>query len=150
MHLDPVLVWFLLGLGLILSEFALPGVILVFFGLGAWLTSLTSWTGVTPGWSSQLLTFAVSSVVLLLLLRRRLRLRFFGHVGGTQDPSHNLDDLAGEAVVVTTAVVPGGGDGRVEYKGAEWRARAEVPLAVGDAAVVTAVDGITLVIRPRS
>jgi membrane protein implicated in regulation of membrane protease activity len=149
MDINPVIIWFVAGLVLILSEFMLPGVVLVFFGAGAWLTALTSWLGLTPGWSSQLLVFGVSSVLLIVLLRRRLRLRFFGHVGGEQDPVDNLDELAGEHVVVTRAVTPEDG-GQVEYKGAAWQARSETPLEVGQRAVVTAVDGITLIVRPRS
>ena len=61
---------------LILSvPLTLPLGVLVFFGAGAWLAALTTWLGLTPGWSSQLLVFGVSSVLLVVLLRRRLRLR---------------------------------------------------------------------------
>ena len=42
MSFSPELIWFVAGLALILSEFMLPGIILVFFGAGAWLT-------LTPG-----------------------------------------------------------------------------------------------------
>lgn len=33
--MSPAQIWFLVGLVLVLAEFALPGVILVFIGLGA-------------------------------------------------------------------------------------------------------------------
>jgi membrane protein implicated in regulation of membrane protease activity len=148
MSFDPVLIWFLVGLALILSEFMLPGVILVFFGFGAWLAAITTWLGLTPGWTSQLLMFAISSVLLLVPLRRWFRARFFGYVGGDQNPEDNLDDLAGHEVVVKTAIVPGK-DGQVEYKGATWSARSESNLTAGDAACIVRADGITLVVRPR-
>ena len=73
MEFSPILLWFVLGLILVLSEFVLPGVILVFFGIGAWITTLTVWWGWTGGWTSQLLTFAISSVVLLVVLRGWLK-----------------------------------------------------------------------------
>ena len=50
MDFNPVLIWFLIGLALVLSEFMLPGIILVFFGLGAWAVCLTTWMGLTGGW----------------------------------------------------------------------------------------------------
>lgn len=148
MNFDPVLIWFLVGLALILSEFALPGVILVFFGVGAWLTAGTTWLGITPGWTAQILCFAISSVLLLISLRRWFRTRFFGYVESDQSPEDNLDDLAGHNVTVKTAIEPGI-TGQVEYKGAAWSARSESRLAAGEAAVITKTEGITLIVRPR-
>ena len=146
MDLNPLLVWFLIGLALVISEFLLPGVILVFFGVGAWVVTLTTWIGLTDGLASQLLVFAISSVVLLVLLRRWFRAKFFGHAAGEQDPLDNLDDMAGENVVVTQDVSPDGG--KVEYKGAAWSARSESEIPAGEHATVVAVEGITLVVRP--
>lgn len=148
MDISPILVWFILGLVLVLSEFVLPGVILVFFGIGAWVTTLTVWWGWTDGWTSQLLTFAISSVVLLLVLRGWLKTRFFGHVGDRHDARDNIDSMAGELVQVTVAIEPGAVDGRVEYKGAEWKATAEVPLAAGVRARVVDIEGIVLQVEP--
>lgn len=148
MHFDPVLIWFLAGLALILSEFALPGVILVFFGLGAWLTAATTWLGVTGGLTAQLLTFAFSSVLFLVVLRRRFRTRFFGYVGDAQSPENNLDDMTGQEVIVTSDI-PAGGIGEVEFKGAPWSGRSEAHLTAGTPAVIVGVEGITLVVRAR-
>ena len=147
MNFDPVLLWFLAGLALILSEFVLPGVILLFFGIGAWLTAVTCWMDITPGWTAQLLTFAVSSVLPLVLLRKWFRVRFFGYVADDQDPEDNIDDLAGNIVTAKTDIQPGE-TGQVEYKGAVWSARSETALAAGSQAVIVMADGITLVIRP--
>ncbi len=149
MSFDPVLIWFLVGLALILAEFMIPGVILIFFGVGAWLTALTAWLGMTPGWTSQLLAFAISSVVMLVLLRRWFRTKFFGYVEGGQNSEDNLDDLAGHEVVVSQDIQPGE-TGKVEYKGAAWSARSDVPLSAGEPAVITRTEGITLIVRPRS
>jgi hypothetical protein len=56
---NPTLLWFLLGLALILLEFVVPGVILVFFGIGAWAAAVTTYFGLTASFQSQLLVFAV-------------------------------------------------------------------------------------------
>ena len=148
MTFNPVLIWFLAGLALILFEFMVPGIILVFFGIGAWITALTTWAGLTGGWTSQLLTFSISSVVLLVLLRRWFRARFFGHLTGGQDPNENLDEFKGQVVTVTAAIDPASG-GKVEYKGADWSARSTAALGIGSRAVIESIDGITLVVKPE-
>ena len=148
MTFNPVLIWFLAGLALILFEFTVPGIILVFFGIGAWITALTTWVGLTGGWTSQLLTFSISSVILLVLLRRWFRAKFFGHLTAGQDPLDNLDEFKGQVVVVTADIDPVGG-GKVEYKGADWSARCDTPIKAGDRAVIQSADGIPLVVSPE-
>lgn len=147
MTFNPVLIWFLAGLALVIFEFTVPGVILVFFGLGAWITALTTWAGLTDGWTSQLLTFAISSVLMLVFLRRWFRAKFFGHSTGGQDPLSNLDDFKGQVVTVTVDIDPGTG-GKVEFKGADWSARCDTALSAGSRAEIVGVDGITLMVRP--
>lgn len=148
MDLPVELIWFLVGLVLILLEFAAPGVIVVFFGVGAWITALTTWIGLTDGLAGQLVAWSGSSVLLLVLLRRRLADRFHGFESGQQDPMANLDDPLGTEVLVTRDIGPEHRDGRVEYKGAEWTAVAAESVVAGRLAVITAVDGLTLHVRP--
>jgi membrane protein implicated in regulation of membrane protease activity len=148
MTFNPQLIWFLIGLGMILSEFFLPGIILVFFGLGAWTAAITSWLGITSGWTSQLLVFAVSSVLYLVLLRRWFQAKFIGFEGDPQNPQNNLDDFQGQIVIVTEDIDPAKGPGRVEFKGAGWAARSEEPIAAGQRARVIGVESITLLVEP--
>jgi membrane protein implicated in regulation of membrane protease activity len=61
--LTPELVWFICGAVLVLLEFVVPGVVLVFFGLGAWIVALAVHTGEVQSIASQLFLFAGSSVV---------------------------------------------------------------------------------------
>ena len=132
-----------------LVEFLVPGVILVFFGVGAWITALTTWLGWTDGVTSQLLTFAISSVVLLVVLRRRFRSRFFGYIGDDHGLDANIDEFSGQAVTVTVDIEPGTDSGRVEFKGAAWRARSDTAIAAGQRAVIVEVKGINLTVRPE-
>lgn len=147
MSFSPLLIWFLIGLALVLSEFMLPGVILVFFGMGAWTAAVTSWIGLTPGWTSQLLVFAVSSVIYLVLLRRWFQARFMGFEGDHQNPSNNIDEFQGQVVSVLEDIDPETGDGKVEFKGAGWSARSEVFIAAQQRARVIGVDSITLLVE---
>lgn len=144
MTLNPLLIWFLVGLALILVEFMLPGIILVFFGCGAWIVAATTWLGLTGTLWSQLLLFAVASVVLMLCLRRWVRGRFLGFISSEQDPTIDLDDFTGREVRVLQPIAPGSREGRVEFKGTKWIAVADRPLGKGELARIIAVDGITL------
>ena len=149
MTFNPLLIWFLIGLGLIVSEFMLPGIILVFFGMGAWTAAITSWLGLTLGWPSQLLVFAVSSVVYLVLLRRWFQARFMGFEGDHQNPSDNIDEFRGQIVTVMEEINPETGSGKVEFKGASWSARSEVLISIQQRARVIGVDSITLLVEPE-
>ena len=149
MTFDPILIWFIAGLALVLAEFLVPGIILVFFGAGAWITTLTTWLGWTEGLTSQLLTFAISSIVLLVILRRWFRSRFFGYVGDEHNPNDNIDEFAGKSVTVIADIGPDNDNGRVEFKGASWIAASDIPIAVGQRAVILSVDGIKLKVRPE-
>lgn len=52
----------------------------------------------------------------------------------------------GESAEVISACAP---EGRVRFRGEIWRARAERPLAAGEAATISAVEGLTLVVEPE-
>jgi inner membrane protein len=149
MDFNPAIIWFLIGLGLVLSEFMLPGIILVFFGLGAWVVALGAWIGILNGTNTQLLTFGISSVLLLVFLRRYFQNRFIGFVGDAQVPSENIDDFSGQPVTVISAIQPDQA-GRVEYKGAGWKATSDVAIPEGASAVIESVEGITLRVKPAN
>ena len=50
----------------------------------------------------------------------------------------------GERAEVVRALAP---EGRVRFRGEVWKARSDRPLAVGETARITAVDGLTLVVE---
>ena len=147
---NPTLLWFLVGLVLAFLEFAVPGVILIFFGVSAWIVALTAYIRLTSSVESQLLTFIVSSVLLLIFLRRWVKGKFHGHVRDVQDPSQNLDEFTGKDVLVLDDVIPGKTGGYVEFKGASWSAVSEEPLKKGEIAIIAGLDGLTLKIKKKS
>ncbi|UCE54635.1 MAG: hypothetical protein JSV31_04115 [Desulfobacterales bacterium] len=149
MILNPTLIWFLLGLVLIFLEFIVPGVILIFFGMGAWFVAVTTYFGLTASLESQLLAFAITSIVLLVLLRKWIKGKFYGHVSDVQDLTQNLDEFTGKSVVVLKDVIPGKMEGMVEFKGTTWRAVSDEHIKNGEVAIITDVDGITLKIRGK-
>lgn len=145
---DPAVIWFVVGLALVLLEFAAPGVILVFFGLGAWVTVAAVKLGWAETLAVQMVWFAVSSAVLLFGLRRLFKSWFTGF-SSSRDTGSDLDEFTGQEVVVISAV-HGRERGLVEFKGAHWSARAtdgEAAFEPGERVRITAVDGLCLLIR---
>lgn len=141
------LLWFLAGLLLVLLEFAAPGVILVFLGMGAWAASLTAWLGWTPTLAGQMGVFAAASVIFLWGLRNLWKDWFMGR--SQHGDSRETDDefLNKEVRVVTTITteIPG----KVEFKGAHWKARGLGNLDAGDFATIVGREGLQLIVRPR-
>lgn len=147
MSAEPFVLWFLAGLVLVLLEFAAPGLVLIFFGLGAWVVSFTAWLGWTPTLAGQLGVFACASLVLLLGLRRSCR-GWFAGLSSTGDAQATEEEFLHKEARVLSAIVPGQ-PGKVEFKGATWNARANEPLQAGDAAIIVGRDGLQLQVRPR-
>ena len=142
--LDPALTWFLIGIGLLMAEMAVPGLVLGFFAIGAWFVALLTWIGVTPSLNAQIFTFTLSSIGSLLLLRRYVKGWFVGDEG--------RDELADEFIAKEVSVleaIPGGhATGKVELKGADWKARSTSPIPAGSLARVIERDGLCLVVEP--
>jgi membrane protein implicated in regulation of membrane protease activity len=137
------LFWFLLGFVLLVSEFALPGIIIMFFGIGAWVTALTTWLGWTESAASQNIVFAVSSVVFLFVLRNRFKKVFVGT--STNDTIE--DEYTGKEARTLTDIDTQ--HGKIEMKGAEWNARSLEPIAAESWVIIERREGLTLHVRPR-
>ncbi len=143
--MDSAIIWFLIGLGLVFAEFAVPGVILVFLGVAAWLVAILDWVGV-DSLSVQLWVFGLVSIGLVVFARRYVKTWFTGkQSNGASDVD---EEFVGKSVEVVKAIVSGD-YGLVELKGAQWKATSESDLNEGDRAEVVERDGLTLKVIPR-
>lgn len=146
MTYDAKLIWFIAGLVMVLLEFTAPGVVVIFFGIGAWIVSLALWLGVIESLPVQCVVFAISSLLLLFLLRRYVTSWF---VGNTLNQGCNVDEeFIGKKVRVVKAIGGGEDTGKVEHKGAEWSAYCQVPLDVGSHATIVKREGIHFIVEP--
>ncbi len=143
--LRPEIIWFLVGLLLLVLEFALPGLIIGFFGIGAWIVAAVCLI-TEIGLNTQLVIFIVSSVLSLLLLRRWLKGVFLGHTGSKQDLKHNLEEFVGQRAVVKEKIVPKLG-GKIEFHGTNWEAQADEEIADGTVVEIVGKDNITLKVK---
>ena len=143
--LQPEIIWFLVGLVLLIFEFILPGLIIAFFGVGACVVALTC-LFIDIGINTQLIIFIIASVLSLLCLRKWLKGIFLGHTGSKQNLKENLDEFVGQKAVVKKKIVPKAG-GKVEFHGTNWLAQADEEIAEGVMVQIISKDNITLKVK---
>jgi inner membrane protein len=135
------MIWATVGLGLMVLELMAPGLVVIFFGLGALLTAVVvAFTGIDL--TGQLLVFLVSSVVGFLVLRARFKSLF---QGDTDSAAATKDDrnFTGAVVRVIEPIAPLN-PGKVELNGVPWLATASQPFATGDMVKVVGRHSLTL------
>lgn len=141
--LRPQFLWFGLGVVLLLMEFANPGVVLIFFALGAWLVALLCMT-VEISLNLQLGVFVVSSVVLLLVFRNRIK----GRINRPQPAAGGVDSdefVGGRALV--TREIRSDRTGRVDYRGTTWEAESGERIPEGAAVEILDKENLTLTVK---
>lgn len=140
------LLWFLLGLAFLAVELVNPAMVLIFFGIGAWLTACAALAGLAL--AGQAVLFIAASLLALRLLRGRFRHIFGGRAEaasnahdyggqGTTPPPH---PLSGREGVVSKPIRPGHW-GEVRIDGSFWRAVADTPGQMLDAGSTVRVLG---------
>lgn len=143
--LQPYLVWFVVGIVMLLLETAAPGLIIAFFGVGAILVG-TLCLFLDLSLNAQLAIFIASSLLLLILLRKYLKSVFTGHVNAKQEADQELQEFVGDKAVVIKEI-KGGMKGRVELRGTQWDAEAAEDIAEGAMVEITGKDSITLKVK---
>ena len=144
MNMNPALLWFLIGAALLLLELGIPGVVLMFFGVGAWITALTTVVGLTNGLTPQVLVFTITSVLLLVVLRKMITKWFVGN----EDKAAPEDEYLNHQVKVIKAIPGGIKAGKVEHKGANWSAVATETCEIGSIVEIIEMDGLTFKVKP--
>ena len=141
----PSTLWMILGVVLLILEFIVPGLLLLFFGVGAILTAVIRlWIPIDI--NAQILVFMISSVVLLVTLRKLLKpLMSGGMLGQVPD----VDTYNGLSARVTVAIDPPR-PGKVEFNGSEWSARAAHPSSADTQVTIVHRDNLTLVVTPAT
>lgn len=140
----PEVIWFLIGLVLIVMEFVLPGLIIIFFGIGAWITAICCML-FDFGLNAQLAIFIFTSLLALALLRKYLRKRFFRENETGEDTL--IDEFIGKTVTVEQAITPDK-IGKVMFKGTLWEAKSDHSLKKGQIVKITGKESIVLIVEP--
>lgn len=141
----PEIVWFIIGLALFLLELVLPGFVIFFFGVGAWITALLCLIA-EPGINLQVIVFAVTSVLSLLAFRKMIQKKFF-YV--REDRSNAVEDeFTGKEAVAANDFGPDG-IGKVEFKGTSWKAESKAGIKAGQTVIIIEKDNFKLIVEPK-
>ncbi len=141
----PELVWFIIGLVLFLLELVLPGFVIFFFGVGAWVTALLCLIA-NPGINLQAIVFAVTSVLSLILLRRMIQKRFFYSKDELSKAVE--DEFTGREAIAITDFGPGH-TGKVEFKGTSWKAESTESIVNGQTVIIRSKEDFKLFVEPK-
>lgn len=112
--------WLIFGGALILLEFLLPGLVVVFFGLAAVLVGLAAGFGLVDGLGASIALWAAGSAALVFGARQGAK-----RLGpGEREHGSTDEELQafGEVVEVVEAVGPDR-TGRIRFRGSTWPAR---------------------------
>jgi len=148
--------WFIAGALLVLAELAMPGFVMLFFALGAFIASLAAYLGL--GTSGQIVVFIAASMLGVALLRRMFLRIFHGRThspapgeGGPASADKDDEDIGlGKTAEVTRAIGPNL-PGEIKFRGSYWRAQAETDIGEGEIVVITGLaqnDSGAYLVRP--
>ncbi len=143
----PELIWFIIGLVLFLLELVIPGFVIFFFAVGAWITALVCLV-TDPGINLQVIIFAVSSVLSLVLLRKVLQ----NKISFAKD-SHLSDEIEDEFTgreAVAMAEFGNGNTGKVEFRGTTWNAESDSYIKEGQKVIIKRKNNFTLIVEPKN
>lgn len=141
--------WVILGILLILMEFVLPGLIVIFFGIGALAVGILIWAGMLGGGALPFVVFSGVSIGSLLILRNQFKSWFMGRSLGVQVTGEDEDFVGRKAEVISGFSESPEDIGRVSYRGALWDARAidEDVFNAGEKVRIVGREGSVLIIK---
>lgn len=137
---SPVLIWFLAGIVFFCLELLLPGLVVFFFGVGAWGTALVIYC-LPMTLAHQLLVFLSTSLLALVLLRSTLKKVFLGRKGEVDAMDAKIPD--GVLGLVIEDIVPPSA-GKVKYAGSFWQAVADAPIKEGTVVKIVEKNNLSL------
>jgi len=141
--MNPQILWILAGIIMLALEFAVPGLIIFFFGAGAILTGIICMFIDIPI-GIQFLIFGVSSVISLMMLRKKFSVVFQGKLGNREN-DEDFDEILGETCIVTEKISSSGG--KVEFRGTQWKAVADKEIKQGSTVEIIKKENITLTVK---
>ena len=138
--------WFLVTVLFVALEFVTPGFIILFFGVGALITSIvTRFADIPISW--QLLIFTVSSVLSLVLARNFCKELFRGR---TDNQKNEYDESIAGKVGTVTEKITASQNGKIKFQGSFWAAVSDSEIEEGETVSVVGKDSsnsLTLVVK---
>lgn len=134
-------VWFIIGFVCFLLEFMLPGLILFFFAVAAWIVAILS-LFLDLDINTQLIVFLASATLTILLFRKWVRKLIW-----RKNHSSELEDeFLGKIGIAETFIGPGQ-NGKVDFKGTSWDATSDDIIDKGEQVTIIGNDSILLIVK---
>ena len=134
-------IWFIIGFIFFLLEFVIPGLILFFFAVGAWIVAILC-LYLEPSINTQLLIFLGSSLLTIVVFRSWVKKL----ISSKQNSTQLEDEFLGKQGIAETFIGPGT-DGKVDFKGTRWNARSNDIIEKGDKVFITGNESILLIVQ---
>jgi inner membrane protein len=142
-------IWLIAGIGLLVSELFIPGLITGFFGIGAILVAGLRWLGIVSGLTQSLIAWLGISFVLLVTLRQ-IALKWFPSQRTFEVTDEDIT-AAGTIVDVVQEIHPARADGRIRFGGTTWPAVSKQDVLLpGTKAKLLYRDNLVWVVEPVS
>ncbi|MBN2103280.1 NfeD family protein [bacterium] len=143
----PEVLWFMAGILLLIMEFATPGLVIFFFGVGAIVVGVVCLL-FDPSFTIQLVIFLSASLILLFSLRKWLKKVFLGRKSELESEIiDTLDSFVGEKAVVLEKITPRAA-GSVELHGTHWKAESDQEIKKGTTVKVIGKKNLVLKVKP--
>ncbi len=139
-------VWVVLMIGFLVVEGIAPGLVSIWFALGALAALISALLGAQV-WL-QAVWFIVISV-LALVITRPLAKKYVN----SRTQATNADMLIGQECIVTETIDKLHGTGAVSVAGKVWTARADDPERIiekGSVAVIERIEGVKLIVKTKA
>jgi membrane protein implicated in regulation of membrane protease activity len=143
--LNPPVIWFIVGLVLILLEFGIPGLITLFFGIGAWIVAILC-LFVDISINMQLLIFILISIISLIFLRRHFKKLFDVKMGKSEFGPDELEEFIGHKAEVIKEIALNQ-PGKVEFHGTLWSAESKQELKKGEIVEIVEKNNLTFKVK---
>jgi inner membrane protein len=142
-----VLFWLILGIVLVAAEFAVPGLVVVFLGLGALVVAALGAAGIVSTPLAAGGIWAGVSLGLTLTLRGAA-VKFLPSESSRKEVDEDLES-EDTIVDVLVAITSENSEGRIRSGGTTWAARAlDEPIAAGSKARLMYREGLVWVVSP--
>jgi len=136
------LLWFVVGFMLFLLEFMIPGFILFFFGIAAWIVAILTFF-IDISLNAQLIIFLGSALLTVALFRKYMKEKMGM---SSKTPQLLEDEFVGKIAFAETQISPGE-NGKVEFKGASWDASSTDMIEAGQKVTIIDTKSILLIVK---
>ena len=141
---NPAVIWFILGFVFFILEFVVPGFILFFFAIAAWIVALLS-LAFDLSLDIQLIIFLTSAIITIILFRKWVKKIIFIK----KHTSELEDEFLGKTGLAESFIGPGK-DGKVDFRGTSWNARSEDIIEKGEKVTIIGNESITLIVKSKT